>query len=307
VIRLVPGETDTKAAARIRKVVWRWISVEPEAIEHLRATLPMFRDWLALLDGEPVGIGACGLHPMGEESATAFALNSVLREARGQGVGTAIYRQVSDYARSLGKSELETWGYEDDSGGVRFAEHHGFAVVGRSRSLRLLLDDCPRPSIDLPKGVAITTLAERPELSRGIWELLWEAMADIPYDGDAPMRPPSYEVFTARDLAGPKYIPEATFAAIQDDEVIGYGRLAWMDRADRIGDHAMLAVRRSWRGRGIAKALKAAQIVWALDNGLSELRTGNEDRNAPARAVNANFPYTPLPDQLLYRGPLTEV
>jgi hypothetical protein len=68
-------------------------------------------------------------------------------------------------------------------------------------------------------------------------------MADIPYDGDAPMRPPSYDVFTTRDLAGPKYIPEATFVAIQDDEVIGYGRLAWMDRADGIGDHAMLAVR----------------------------------------------------------------
>jgi len=306
VIRLVPGETDTKAAARIRKLVWRWISVEPETIEHLRATLPMFRDWLALVDGEPVGIGACGLHPLGEESTAAFALNSVLREARGQGVGTAIYRHASDYARSLGKSELETWGFEDDSGGVRFAEHHGFSVVSRSRSLRLVLDDCPRPSIDLPEGVAITTLAERPGLSRGIWELLHEAMADIPYDGDIPSRPPSYDVFTARDLAGPKYIPEATFVAIQDDEVIGYGRLAWMDRADGIGDHAMLAVRRSWRGKGIASALKAAQIAWALDNGLHELRTGNEDRNAPARAVNAKFPYVPLPDQLLYRGPLAK-
>jgi GNAT superfamily N-acetyltransferase len=66
----------------------------------------------------------------------------------------------------------------------------------------------------------------------------------------------------------------------------------------------MLAVRRAWRGRGIASALKAAQIVWALDNGLTELRTGNEERNTPARAVNAKFPYTPLPDQVLYRGPL---
>jgi mycothiol synthase len=306
VITLVPGDTDTKAAARIRKVVWRWVYVEAEALEHLRATLPMFRDWLALLDGEPVGIGACGLHPMGEESSVAFALNSVLREARRQGVGTAIYRQVSEHARSLGKAELETWGFDDDPGGVAFAEHRGFVVVSRSRSLRLVLADCPRPSIDLPEGVAITTLAEQPELARGIWELLHEAMPDIPYDGDAPMRPPSYEVFAARDLAGPKYIPEATFVAIHDDKVIGYGRLAWMDPAEGVGEHAMLAVRRSSRGRGIAKALKAAQIVWALDNGLSELRTGNEDRNTAARAVNANFPYTPLPDQLLYRGPLAK-
>jgi GNAT superfamily N-acetyltransferase len=108
VIRIVEGALDTEAAARIRKAVWRWIVVEPETIQHFRATWPRFRDWLAVHDGEPVGIGACGLLP-GEESAAAFALNAVLREARGKGVGTAIYRQVSEHARSLDKSELQTW------------------------------------------------------------------------------------------------------------------------------------------------------------------------------------------------------
>ena len=169
-----------------------------------------------------------------------------------------------------------------------------------------MLENCPRPSIDLPEGVVITTLADHPELARGVWETVCEAMPDIPYDGDVPMTPGSFEEFTARSLAGPKYIPEATFVAVRDGEVVGYAQLGWMDRAAAIGDHQMLAVRRSWRGRGIAKALKAAQVVSALDNGLSELRTGNEDRNAAARAVNANFPYTPLPDNLLYRGPLAE-
>ena len=57
--------------------------------------------------------------------------------------------------------------------------------------------------------------------------------------------------------------------------------------------------------RDRARALKASQIAWALDNGLSELRTGNDERNASARAVNANFAYTPLPDALVYRGPLS--
>ena len=305
-IELVDGATDTEAAARIRKTVWRWTFVDSQALEHFRATLPKFRDWLALLDGEAVGVGACGLLYTGEESTAAFALNCVLREARGQGVGTAIYRQVSEHARSLGKSELETFSFEDDPGGVAFAEHRGFVVMGRYRALRLVLEGCPRPSIDLPHSVTITTLAERPELARGVWETTSEAMADMPYDGDAPLSPGSYEEFEARDLSGPKYIPEATFVAMQDDEVIGYGRLAWMDRGEGIGDHAMLAVRRSWRGKGIAKALKGAQIAWALDNGLSELRTANEDRNASARAVNAKFPYVPLPDQLVYRGPLAE-
>jgi GNAT superfamily N-acetyltransferase len=86
--------------------------------------------------------------------------------------------------------------------------------------------------------------------------------------------------------------------------VVGYGQLSWRDRAAGIAEHQMLAVGRSWRGRGIAQALKTAQSAWALDNGLCELRTGIEERNAAARAVNAHFPYTPLPDGLLYRGPV---
>ncbi len=106
-------------------------------------------------------------------------------------------------------------------------------------------------------------------------------------------------------LAGPKYIAEATFVAVHGSHVVGYGQLGWQDRAAGIADHEMLAVRRSWRGRGIASALKAAQIAWALDNDLSELRTGNEERNLAARGVNAKFPYTALPDQILYRGPVS--
>jgi mycothiol synthase len=302
-IELVAGTVDTSAAARISTTVRRWIVIEPEAIQHSRATIPTFRDWLAFLDGEPVGVGSCSLNLGMEEDTAAFATNCVLPHARGQGVGTAIYRQVSAHASRLGKSELVTWGYEDDAGGVAFAELHGFVVVRRIPALRLVLDGFARPTVDLPEDVAITTLADSPELARGVWQTASETMPDIPHYG-VPMSAGSFEKFAARSFAGPRYIPEATFVAVRDGEVIGYAQLAWMSRAAGIADHAMLAVRRAWRGRGIAKALKARQIMWALDNGLTELRTGNDERNAPARAVNANFAYASLPEQIGYRGPL---
>jgi GNAT superfamily N-acetyltransferase len=302
-IELVAGTVDTSASARIRTTVLRWIVIEPEAIEHSRATIPLFHDWLALLDGEPVGAASCSLNLGMEEDTAAFAVGCVLPQARGRGVGTAIYRQVSAYARSLGKSELMTWGYEDDAGGVAFAALHGFVVVKRNRGLRLVLDGCSRPRVDLPEDIAITTLADSPELVRGVWETASEAMPDIPYYS-VPMSAGAFEEFAARSFSGPKYIPEATFIAVREGQVVGYAQLAWMSRAAGIADHAMLAVRRAWRGHGIAKALKARQIAWALDNHLSELRTGNDERNASARAVNANFAYTPLPDQVGYRGPL---
>ena len=78
VVELAAGTTDTSAAARIRTVVMRLIETDPETIEHLRATMPKYRDWLALVDGEPIGVGACTLIPGMEASAAAFAVNCVL-------------------------------------------------------------------------------------------------------------------------------------------------------------------------------------------------------------------------------------
>jgi mycothiol synthase len=302
-IELVAGTADNAAAARIRTAVWRWVVVEPESLAHSRATIPGYGDWLALLDGDAVGAASCALNLGMEEDTAAFAVWCVMPDARRKGVGTALYRQVSEHTRSLGKSELFTWGYEDDEGGVAFAERHGFVEMHRKPALRLVLDGCPRPTVDLPEGVAITTLADHPELARGVWETASETMPDIPYD-TVPMSAGSFEKFAARSFAGPRYIPDATFVAVRDGHVIGYAQLAWDSRRSGIAEHAMLAVRPAWRGHGIAKALKARQIAWALDNGLKELRTGNDARNASTRAVNANFAYAPLPDQIGYRGPL---
>jgi len=304
-VELIDGASDTESAARIVSEVLRWLTVEPDALEQMRATRQMQRDWLGLLDGEPVGFGSCSM-PFGvggEETRTASSVLCVLRAARHQGVGRALYQRTSEHADALGRSELEMVAFADDPDSAGFAARHGFRVVSRAPSLRLELEACPRPELQLPHGLTLSSLAERPDLSFGVWETACEAFADIPYDGEAALRPGTYEEFAERNLAGPRFIPEATFVAVAGDQVVGYGQLCWMNRRDGIGDHEMLAVRSGWRGRGIARALKAAQIVWAIDHGLTELRTNNEVRNGPARAVNAHFPYSRLPEKLLYHGP----
>lgn len=301
-IELIDGRTDTASVARITSAVLRWLIFEPEAIEHMRAQTPTRRDWLGVLDGEPVGVGSAGV-PVGMEgSGVAMSMLFVLREARHRGVGGRLYGQVSAHARSLGLSELLMFSFEDDPDTAGFAERHSFAIVTRTRGLRLPLSGCPRPESNPPADVLITTLAERPELAHAVWEVACEAFPQIMI-GDAPLQAGSYDQFAAAHLSGPSYIPDATFVAVAGDEAVGYAQLAWMSRAAQIADHAMIAVRNGWRGRGIAQALKGAQIAWALDTGLHELRAGNDERNSPARAVNAHFPYVHLPDYLHLRGP----
>jgi GNAT superfamily N-acetyltransferase len=88
-----------------------------------------------------------------QESAVALSMLFVLREARHQGVGGLLYRQASARARSLGRSELLMFSFEDDPDTAGFAEHRGFVVVSRTRGLRLPLAGCSRPEPAPPAGV----------------------------------------------------------------------------------------------------------------------------------------------------------
>jgi len=304
VIDVVPGTVDTDTFAYVYTEVGRWTTLTPEDVEHERRTQLSHRDWLALVGGEAVGAAACVETPDMRESAALYGGVRVLVGSRRQGVGTELFRVVSEYASTLGKSELEVFAYEDDPDGVAFAERRGFTTVMRLRMLRLVLAGLPPPRVDAPEGVTIATLNERPELEHALWEVACETMPEIPYDGDAPMHPGTPEEYRAAFLSGPAFIPEATFLALAGGDVVGYAQLTWDDRDRGIGYHSMLGVRRAARNRGIAGALKAAQIAWALRNGLTELRTANEERNAAARAVNRRYPYEPIPDAILLRGPL---
>jgi predicted GNAT superfamily acetyltransferase len=86
--------------------------------------------------------------------------------------------------------------------------------------------------------------------------------------------------------------------------VVGYASLILVPGSERIAWHDMTAVRRSWRGRGLAMALKATTIGAAIEHGLTALETGNDVDNDAMRALNARLGYRAQPDLLTMRGPL---
>ena len=97
--------------------------------------------------------------------------------------------------------------------------------------------------------------------------------------------------------------PEATFVALAGDEVVGYAKFSLTAAQPTTAHHDLSAVKRAWRGRGIAGALKAAQINWALANGYQELHTRNEERNEPIRRLNARLGYKPGIGRIYLVGP----
>jgi GNAT superfamily N-acetyltransferase len=97
---------------------------------------------------------------------------------------------------------------------------------------------------------------------------------------------PPYELWLAEHLVGP-----VAFVALENGRLDGYAALCKRDAVPTLLEHGFTAVRRSHRGRGIATALKRAQITWAATHGYRELITYTQEGNKPMRAVNEKLGY----------------
>ena len=283
----------------------------PDSVEHLRWEHATYPGEMVLLlaedtDGTPVGAASIGrIYMLPPEYERAWLGLWVEPDRRRQGIGTALLRAGGDAARELGKTGFEIELSEAHQAGLAFLAAHGFEEVERSKAVALSLAGVEPPAIELPPGIALTTLAERPALLPGVHQTAVEAFPDIP-SSDEPMDASTLEGFTARDVDRTGMPREAFFVAVDkaSGEAVGYASLMFAPGSTTIAWHDMTAVRPSHRGRGIATALKRATIAWAIANGIETLETGNDEANAPMRAVNLALGYRPQPDYLGLIGPL---
>jgi GNAT superfamily N-acetyltransferase len=110
--------------------------------------------------------------------------------------------------------------------------------------------------------------------------------------------------FRARDVDRPGIPADAFVVAIEEASgvVIGYASLVFLPGSRCEAVHDMTVVRATWRGRGVATAMKQATIGWAIGHGLTALETGNDKANLAMRALNGTLGYQPLPDEVTMRG-----
>jgi GNAT superfamily N-acetyltransferase len=293
-------EADEQLGLDVYNVVWPQDRIGIAEERSFRASLRDHVDLLARLDGDVVGSAIASIQPW--RPAVVFALVTVLPERRRRGAGTALYGAISAWARERGLDTIETVVADDEAESLAFAQRRGFVEHSRENGVSLDLTRIEPPTVAPPEGVEIATWAERPELARGIYEVALEAEPDIP--GAEDMLPEPFEDWLAHDMQGPGDRPEATFVALAGDEVIGYAKFSLTAAQPTTAHHDLTAVKRAWRGRGVARALKATQIVWAKANGYEELRTRNEERNAPIRRLNEEFGYQPTIGRIYLKGPL---
>jgi mycothiol synthase len=295
-LALAPAETDAdlKAMVAVRK------DVTPEArptVENLRFNLdskPGLTYVVGRIHGEAV---ACGF----VEPWPTFAWGdiAVVPEWRRRGIGSAVLADLSERARTLGKDKIQFEVKQIDEESRAFVERRGFERVGGEEAVVLDLNGVEVPAVDPPPGVRIVSRVEEPDRLEGMYAIGVQADEDIP-GSDGVM---TFEQWKASEIDKPSRRPELCFIALAGDEVVGYAALmVFGDEAH----HGLTATRRDWRRRGVATALKRAEIAAAKNAGFKRLVTESEERNEPMRKLNEKLGFVPAAELsvLTMRGPL---
>ncbi len=232
---------------------------------------------LAVWNGTVVGSGMAN---RSESADNGFAAPRVLSTFRRQGIGSALLRALAEHCTSLGLPRIRA--SVDDEGSLAFAIRFGFAEVDRQiEQVRAVADE--QPPSTLPAGVDVVTVGQRPELWAACFEKFGkEVLAD-------------FALYTPLEISSEQWDTswrgDPMFLALNDGEVIGCaGLFRDEDRPGR-AENALTAVRRDWRGRGIASHLKRRTLHWAAANGLDELYTWTQAGNSSMLRLNEHLGY----------------
>ncbi|TCP52179.1 RimJ/RimL family protein N-acetyltransferase [Tumebacillus sp. BK434] len=275
---------------------------EPVTLEALKNDVESNPDGLLLIarvGDRPAGSAVCKASSSPQQ---AFTMLRVLPEWRNKGLGTLFYQAVSEHARKLNRSSLQGRVTETDRAALAFFEKRGFAEVARECPVILNVQDLVVTPAALPDGLEVVALQDREDLYAGAHAVAAEGLPDIPLP--EPLTVPALPDWIASEISAPGIRLDGSFVAIADGEVIGYAGI--VEISDTAAEHLLTAVKRNWRGQGIASLLKNAQLVWAKQAGLHELITYNHQGNDPIQKLNARLGYQPEPISLVLRGPLCD-
>jgi mycothiol synthase len=298
-IRIVPAKTEEHARAW-GEILHRVEGVRVD-VDELRHGFEEDRDslWvLAYLDGEVAGFG------LGRPSSlprSDYGAARVLPEFRRRGVGGALIAAIRERARGRGADDV--WGRirADDAGSLAFAERYGFREVGRDRDVMLHLEKVLPREPDPPPEITLVSFADRPDLMQAVFAVDNEVSVDVP--AHRQHEAGTYERWARENLEGPGAFLDACFIALADEEVVGFTALRRYGAKSPDARNALTAVRRPWRRRGIATALKQAQIEAARAAGIERISTSNDETNVGMRCVNARLGFEPEPERVVVSGP----
>ncbi len=244
--------------------------------------------------GEAVGFGQAQHSPEMFHPQKFWLELIVDPDHQRKGVGSAIYQHLASHVEKMSAVKLWTMVKEDMPRSVKFASDRGFMESHRAWESRLNpskfnLADWEKYSTKVSnQGITISTLADEqhndPECYNKLYDLEQEASADIP-------RPDKYTSTTYQQwydfiIKNPSLIPEGQLIAKDGNNYVGLSTVWRADKEPHGLYQGLTGVRRAYRSRGIAIALKLKVIEFAQRNGYDLIKTWNDTTNAAMLGIN---------------------
>jgi GNAT superfamily N-acetyltransferase len=258
-----------------------------------RAAEPERHELLATAAGEIVGVGTIGAK--GSPPDLAYGYIGVRHAWRRAGVESVLLAELRSVARALGRSQIELWANEDHPSLVSLLGREGFREVMRESGLALDIADAHPVPADIPDGITVLPLSSRADLADGAYDLAAQTWTDIPGETGIEERE-AWLRLHVRNAAG------GAAVALGAGEVIGFAGLRRLAEGG-LYEHGLLAVRRDHPRRGIARAMKVAQLRWLIEQGARRVVTWNAEENDAARTLNLSLGYRPLSSSIGFHGP----
>lgn len=255
--------------------------------------------WVAEEDGELIGAGEYGQDP-GRYDQQKFWMDVYVHPTRqGHGWGSRLYDLVVAEVATFDPHRARCAIREDAVRGRAFAERRGWTEEARSWESFLDLERLSLPAgkptaSDL--GIEVRTmsqLASDPDRDHKLYELLWEIDQDMP-DVDEATREP-FETFVVERLGHRRMLPDFTFVAIWGSDYVGVSYYMSDDADPELIRTGISGVARSWRGRGVAWALKLHGLETLSQTSYRVVRTVNESTNRPMLAINEQLGFEKRP------------
>ena len=233
-----------------------------------------------------------------------------------RGVGDLLLDRLMDDLREAQAITVSCRQYASETELVDVLKSRGFAETARVLDLRLNVADADvSPLAPLVRrlgddGISISTFAEEhvrdPRCVEQLYELTRLLNQDDPARG--PFVPPAYNAREALMwMEMPYVLPDAYFIAKRGDEYVGVSDVSLFEAMPGGLTQGFTGVKREYRRRGLATALKLSGIVYARSHGYQIIQSLNKPEQEAIRTLNEKLGFEVLFENLTLEKCLRDV
>jgi GNAT superfamily N-acetyltransferase len=290
----------TKADIETAVPIWNllnpdWPTSVEEVLDDYRKHDPKYlrQSYVAELGGRVIGVGEYDQSPGSYHPQKFLVTFYVHPDFHGQGIGKALYEKVLESLQPHKPISARVQVRESSQRALRFFAERGFVETKRDWVSVLDVASCdltPYEGLEsslTSQGITFTTLADLqqkdPEAFRKFHALFSEVRLDVPRAD--PVTPIAYDFFLANVIEAPDFDGRLFLVALDGETYSGFTGMFPVTHTTML-DQWLTGVKREYRKRNVALALKVRAIQYAKDNGYTSIRTDNDSTNVGMLAIN---------------------